>query len=111
MQGSGVVPAVLSITESDPYDFGLIPTGGQLTHIFTISNTGGFTASGVSEIGLAAPFLFTGGAFPGINGTCTANIFAASNCDIELEFAPTVTGLQLDTINFQYFDGAKTSFR
>jgi len=62
----------------------------------------------VSEIGLAAPYAFSGGSFPGTGGDCTATIAGAANCNIEVEFAPVATGLQSDTISIQYDNGVTT---
>ncbi len=106
VQGTGVTPASLSITEADPYDFGTVPVGGTNSHIFTITNIGGFIATTLSEVGLAAPFSFTGGSFPGTSGTCAGTLAASGSCDIEIEFAPVGTGLLSDTIDISYFDGA-----
>jgi len=106
IQGTGVIPATLTITESDPYNYGSIPTGGFITHTFTVSNTGGFSASGLAEVGLTAPFEFSGGAFPGAGGDCTTTLLPGDSCTLEINFSPTVTGLQQDTIALNYFDGA-----
>ena len=106
VQGTGATPALITITDSDPYDYGNVTQGATANRVFTLSNTGGTVATSISEIGLAAPFAFRGGSFPGTSGTCTASLSAAGSCDIDVEFAPTGTGFSSDTINISYNDGA-----
>ncbi len=98
--------AVLTISESDPFSFGTVVVGGNSTQIFTINNTGTGTATSMAEVGLAAPFGFSGGAFPGTSGTCGATLAPAATCTIEVEFAPTSAGIANDTISISYNDGA-----
>src|SRR6185312_15895609 len=44
IQGTAVAPASLSISDSPTYDYGTQPTGASLDKVFTITNSGGFTA-------------------------------------------------------------------
>ena len=104
--GVAVAPASITITEADPYDYGTLAVGSNLTHVFTLNNAGGFQASAIAEIGLAAPFAFSGGTFPGTAGTCGVTLAPAASCDIEVEYSPVATGVQTDTISIQYNNGA-----
>ena len=106
VQGEGVAPATLTISEVDPYDYGTFSVGSTNSHIFTVTNTGGFPATATTELSLAAPFRFAGGSFPGTTGTCTATITNGSSCSIVVDFMPTATGLANGTIQFSYNDGA-----
>ncbi len=106
--GNAAPPAVLTITEADPYNFGLVTIGSTSTHVFTITNTGGVAANSIAEIGLAAPYGFTGGSFPGALGTCGVSLSVGSSCDIQVEFAPIASGVQLDTIEISYDNGTST---
>jgi len=108
ISGTAVTPASLTISDSNPYDFGTVATGGSSTHIFTVTNIGVFTASSISEIGLATPFNFTGGVFPGTSGTCTSSLTGGNSCNIDIEYSPTVTGLSSDTIVIDYNNGVST---
>src|SRR5690606_6027652 len=74
IQGNGLAPAVLAISDLDPYNFGTVPTGSTNQRIFTITNTGGSTATGIAGSGLAAPFRFEGGSYPGTTGNCGATL-------------------------------------
>ena len=106
IRGTGAAPATLTISETSPYDFGSIATGGMMDKAFTIANTGGVPASAIAITGLTAPFTFKGGSFPGFGGTCTATLAAAANCTVVVTFAPTVVGVQTTTMAAAYFDGA-----
>ena len=103
--GTGLTPALLVISESDPYNYGSVSVGFTSNHIFTVTNTGGINATSIFESGLAAPFVFTGGAYPGVSGTCGAVVAPGSNCTIEVQFAPAVAGVQNDSIHLNYNDG------
>ena len=43
--GAGTLPAVITISELDPYSYGTRPTGSVTNHTFTIANAGGSTAT------------------------------------------------------------------
>lgn len=106
--GTSVAPAALTVSDGPTYDYGLIANGGSSVKQFTISNTGGSNASSLVISGLAAPFSWSGGSYPGTGGDCTAALAAAASCVIEVQFSPTSTGIHSDTINVSYFDGAAT---
>lgn len=106
VQGVAVGGAVLIISESDPYAFGTIPNLSTVSHVFTVINVGGATATSISASGLVAPFQFVGGAYPGVGGTCGATVVAAGACTMNIEYAPTSTGLASDRIELNYNDGS-----
>ena len=106
VQGNSVAPALLSISDSDPYNYGTLATGSSALHTFTITNTGTFQASAMSEVGLAAPYQYLGGAYPGTGGDCAATLNGAAACTIFVEYAPgVVSAADNDTIDFSYNDG------
>lgn len=106
LNGTGISPAVLTLSDGPTYVFPATAIGASVDYTFTLSNSGGSTASGVSGAGLAAPFTFKGGSFPGTGGTCAASLAAAANCTIVVNFAPTATGLVSDTMEINYNNGA-----
>src|SRR5437868_5741285 len=55
--------------------------------------------------GLAAPFTFKGGTYPGTGGTCIATLAAAGTCTVVVTYSPTTTGAHTDTIDITYNDG------
>src|SRR5665213_1068713 len=82
VQGTGVAPAVLAISDGPTYNYGVQPTGGATDKTFTITNSGGYQATGLSGGGLVAPFAFKGGSYPGTAGTCAASLNPAATCTV-----------------------------
>lgn len=103
--GLANVPAALTISDGPNYNFGSVATGGSLVHTFTVTNTGATNATSLLESGLAAPFSFYGGAYPGTSGTCGASLNSGASCTLVVQFAPTGTGMASDVISLSYFDG------
>jgi len=100
IQGSGASPALIAISELDPYDYGTLAQGAISTHIFMLTNSGGVDATSLAGGGgLAPPFSYVGGAFPGNGGDCTPILAPAASCRIEVEFAPTNAGNFTGTID------------
>ncbi len=104
--GTGATPAVLTISEADPYNYGSVAVGSTTSHTFTVTNSGGVSATSMNGSGLAAPYTFTGGVFPGTGGTCSSTLAAGTTCTLVVEFAPTVAGVASDQIEINYNDGA-----
>jgi hypothetical protein len=104
--GTGANPALLNISESDPYNYGPITQNATLDHTFTITNIGAVTATTIADgLGLAAPWTFKDGTYPGTGGTCLAALAPLGTCDIVVTFAPTTTGPLSDVIEIDYFNG------
>ncbi len=106
IQGTGATPGNLTISDSPSYNYGTVTTGGSRDKTFTVTNTGGFGASLVTGSGLAAPFGFKGGVFPGTGGTCGATLASGANCAVVVAYAPVVTGASTDDLVIGYFDGS-----
>ncbi len=101
-------PALLSISDGPTYAFGSKTDGAVSSHTFTVSNSGGSTATGLVASGVTAPFGFAGGSYPGTGGTCGATLAAGSNCSLALVFAPIAPGLASATLAIGYSDGTAT---
>ncbi len=97
--------AQLSISNGPFFDFGMIPIGNPQTQAFTVTNNGGEDATNISEVGLAPPFQYTGGLYPGLTGDCGSSLAAGATCQLVLEFAPVAEGPFNDLIEIQYDDG------
>src|SRR5690606_29490429 len=104
--GTGDAPAVLSISNGPTYDYSDVATGTSLDHTFTVSYSGGVSATSVNGTGLTAPFEFKDGSYPGTGGTCGTTI--NSNCTIVVTFSPTANVTSNDTIEIGYDDGVTT---
>ena len=111
--GTGVTAASITISDGPTYDYGPVATGDTVEKTLTISNAGTFTASAMTGVGLAAPFTFKGGTYPGTGGTCASTLAGGGNCTVIIVFAPTATGNLSDTLDMNYFNGvsAQTSSR
>jgi hypothetical protein len=96
-------PAVLTIIGSS--DFGETDVGESATKFFYVQNSGGVTATSITGAGLAAPFAFAGGSFPGTGGTCTSTLAAGDMCKFFVEFLPTYESVFKDSIEISYNNG------
>ncbi|MBT3980471.1 MAG: choice-of-anchor D domain-containing protein [Bacteriovoracaceae bacterium] len=103
LTGTGLDRAVLTISETDPWDYGSKPINTSTDKVFTVSKTG-FSALSVTPVALGAPFTFKGGSYPGTGGNCGGTISAAS-CTIVVRFTPTTSIYSSDTITLNYNDG------
>lgn len=104
--GTGVAPAVLSISDGPTYDFGTVITGGVYEKTFTVSNSGGANAIAITGSGLAAPFEFKSGSFPGTGGTCTSSLAPAATCTVVVQYTPSTSSVHSDSMDINYNDGA-----
>ncbi|MCA9324548.1 choice-of-anchor D domain-containing protein, partial [Candidatus Saccharibacteria bacterium] len=107
--GTGTSSAFLSISDGPTYDFQDQAVGSTVEYTFTLQNTGSVTATTISGGGLAAPYTYKGGSFPGTGGNCGATLAPAGSCDFIVEFSPGSSGVHNDTIDISYYDGAGTS--
>ena len=107
VQGEGViVAAVLTLSGANPFNFGTLTVGASADQAFTLSNTGGSDATGISSTSLSAPFVYKGGTFPGVGGDCTATLVSGDSCTLVVELSPTSAGVASDSIDIDYFDGS-----
>ena len=97
--------AVLTFDLGADYHFGPQATGVLVSKTLTIINSGDYTASLMAASGLAAPFSFTGGTYPG-GGTCGMNLAPSGSCTVYVQYEPTTVASHFDTLQIDYFDGA-----
>ncbi len=108
LQGNGVTPALLTISDGPTYDYGSIPNTGSAEKIFTVTNGGNFNATAMNGSGLTAPFSYKGGTYPGTGGTCGASLAPVGTCTIVVVFNPTAVGSFSSSANVGYFNGASS---
>ena len=108
VDGVGLLPASISISDPDPFSFGVSPQNGEFPHTFTLTNSGQVDATGLTGTGLGLPFEFSGGSFPGGVGTCPAagNLAPLTTCTIVVDYEPVALGLDSDILEVTYNDGA-----
>ncbi|MEC7275530.1 MAG: choice-of-anchor D domain-containing protein [Bdellovibrionota bacterium] len=110
LTGRGLLPANLTISEADPYNFGTFATSdSDRTHTFTVTNTGEVTATSISESGLATAFSFAGGSFPGTGGTCSSSLTAGSSCTLNVSFDTASAAAYSSSITLDYHNGVTTT--
>ncbi len=103
---SGGGSPLLQISDGPTFDFQEVSVPGSTTHAFTVTNTGRGDATGITGSGIAGPFDFQGGAFPGGGGTCGDTLGGGEDCTVVVEFAPTALGIFTDTVAVAYDQGA-----
>ncbi len=106
LTGTGVKPALLTISDGPTFDFGPQAVGAAPEKTVTVSNVGGFPAMGLVAVPLPAPYAFKGEAYPGQNGTCGAALDAGATCTIVITFSPTIPGPKTTMLALSYADGA-----
>ncbi|MCB0357953.1 MAG: choice-of-anchor D domain-containing protein, partial [Bdellovibrionales bacterium] len=106
VQGTGANAAFLAISDGPTFDFGTQAVGSTVEHTFTINNTGSVSATAIADGGgLAAPFAFKGGSYPGTGGSCSASLANGGSCTIVVTYSPAGAGIHTDTIDINYNNG------
>lgn len=100
----GNTEAFLTISDGPTYDYGSRATGSATSKIFTVTLTGGMSASSMSGVALVAPFTYTGGTYPGTSGNCGATL-ASGSCTIDVTYSPTTVAVHPDTLQLDYNNG------
>ena len=103
--GSAVLPALVDISDAPGFDYGTVAVGSINDHTFTLTNNGGFSATLMTGAGLAAPYAFFGGTYPGTGGTCGATLAPTASCTIVVRYNPVGVGASTDTIDISYNNG------
>ncbi|MEQ1877292.1 MAG: choice-of-anchor D domain-containing protein, partial [Bdellovibrionia bacterium] len=106
VQGTGLSNALINISNAPLYDYGTRAVATTTDFTFTVDNSGAVMATGITGTGLAAPFDFKGGSYPGTGGNCGAALAPAGVCSIVVTYSPTAAGVHSDTIDLNYDDGA-----
>jgi hypothetical protein len=97
--------AVLEFSDPQSHgNFGPVDLGENHVRVMTLTNVGGATATQLGWSGVAAPFEFTGGTYPGVGGDCSDVLDAGDSCEIELLFAPNEPGQAAGELTVHYSD-------
>ncbi len=105
--GTGGAPGILTMSGVEPLDLGVVAVGSSLDVTLTLTNTGSSQIADMTGLGMAAPFTFANGYYPGKSGTCYKTLQPKATCTIVVRFTPTVTSSSSDTVDVSYYDGAK----
>ncbi|MDA8793818.1 hypothetical protein N9N67_11270, partial [Bacteriovoracaceae bacterium] len=99
------VGAVLTITPQTTNDFSVVAIGNTSNLLFDLENT--HPTSGASAIvaTLGNDYSFTGGAYPGTGGDCSASLSAATTCVIDITFTPTTDSIITLDFDLDFYNG------
>ena len=121
ISGTGTNLASLAITDypiSYYNQYGVDPDGPTMNyglqgintsqdHTFTVTNTGGATATALTGVSLGSSFAYKGSVFPGTGGTCgNSSLAAGAACTIVVTFTPATTGLKSTSVGLNYAGGS-----
>ncbi len=108
---TGQSPASLGISDGPTYDYGNQYQTLTTDKTFTVTNSGGATATSVAAgtPALVAPFGFKGGSYPGTAGTCGSSVVGGANCTLVVTFSPSAAGGASDTIRVAYTNGVSST--
>jgi uncharacterized delta-60 repeat protein len=106
LSGVGVTLAQLTITPTSPFNYGSVAANSSVNQTFTVANSGASSATSLALTGLAAPFAYVGGSYPGTGGTCSTSLAGSASCLIVIKFAPTASGSFTNTLSLGYNNGA-----
>ena len=94
--GNGLSPAILSF--DDPTPHGDVQVGDTKDVVYTVTNSGGSTATSIAFSGLT-------GDWSDVGGTCGTTLSALDTCTVIVRFAPSIIGASADTLVLDYNDG------
>lgn len=96
---------LLEISDGPLYDFGQVSVGDSLLYVFTVTNVGDGTATGLSGLPSPAHFPYEGGDFPGLEGSCGDSLGPGDACAVSVAFTPTDIGFLEGTLAITYDGG------
>ncbi|MCH9680648.1 MAG: hypothetical protein K0V04_04370, partial [Deltaproteobacteria bacterium] len=102
---TGGTNPLIEISDGPSFDFGPIDTSSASTHLFQITNAGDDVATGLGGSDPGGAFTYTGGGYPGDNGTCGAQLDDGDSCTVEIRFGPDALGLLFGTLTIDYDQG------
>nr|MBA2405466.1 choice-of-anchor D domain-containing protein [Bdellovibrionales bacterium] len=108
LTGESLAQAIISISETNPYNFGTSNLSASIDKTFTLFNSGSVSGTSMAGSFDTAVFSFKGGNFPGTGGTCTVTLAAGASCNIVLNFKPTQAITYNSIFTLSYHDGLRT---
>lgn len=94
--------AALVLEDAPIFDFADITLGEVDTHGFVLRNDGGAAATDLAASVDAAPFSFSGAAYPGTGGTCTDTLAPGSSCVLVIACTPAQWGSATAALSITY---------
>lgn len=97
---------VFSVASSD---YGALNPGQVLERAFTLTYSGDVPIQSLTGSLLGSGFVFKGGSFPGVGGTCANG--TVGDCTIVLNYAPTSVGAHSGTVQVSFSNGFEVKTR
>ena len=108
LTGESLAQAIISISETNPFNMGTTNLNNTIYKSFTLTNGGGVpgtTLSGEYDPGV---FSFKDNLFPGTGGSCTSSLNPGSSCTIVVGFRPTEAMVYNSNLKINYYDGLRS---
>ncbi len=109
--GTAITGALLRMSDCNECGFGpgqtyFGATGVAVTRQILVRNIGAAQATAIADGGgLASPFAYAAGTFPGTGGDCGAALDSGATCSVNVTFAPITVGQFNGTLTLKYNDG------
>lgn len=107
--GSGAGVASLIISDGVTYSFGTTYANSSVDKTFSLTNSGGATATSMSGSSFATGYAYKGGSYPGTGGTCATTLLPAASCTVVVTFTPPSAGTFLGNLIVSYQDGQQST--
>jgi alpha-tubulin suppressor-like RCC1 family protein len=105
IEGTGQMPALLTISDPPTYDYGSQVLATVTSHSFTVTNSGSASATAMAGAALAAPYSYKGGTYPGTGGTCSTTLAGSATCTIIVNFTPSSAAVANATLSLSHNTG------
>jgi hypothetical protein len=106
LTGEALAQAIISVSESNPYNFGSTNPGSYIDKSFNLTNAGSVSGTNI-QLSMGSVFNFKGGSFPGTGGNCGTTLNAGNSCQIVISFSPNTLGTFSTSMTLNYNDGLR----
>jgi hypothetical protein len=107
LTGESLAQAIISISNTNPYNFGITNLSGSIDESFTLSNSGSVPATELTGIFDLPVFSFKDSTYPGTGGSCGGSLAPGSSCTIVLNFKPAMATTYSGSFTLNYYDGLR----
>ena len=96
--------ALLSLAGNFSGIFGQVPAGTVVKKLLSVKNLGTQTATNLLFSISNPAFRFSGGAFPGVSGTCSTTLAPQQSCALEIIFTAPASGVFSEKLSATFRD-------
>ncbi|WNG49952.1 choice-of-anchor D domain-containing protein [Archangium minus] len=95
----------IEVSDAPGFDFGPSLIGTTAERRFFLRNRSAGTVTSLAVSLSGTPFSFAGGTFPGIGGTCGAELAPGASCQFAVAFQPTARGAANGALTVRFATG------